>query len=124
MVGNHVSHSNRKTKRRFQPNLHTKKFFVPELNKWITVKVSAQALRTINKLGIFQFLKRQHKAGFNPRIWVKDANQEASAESKQRGYRRVEHVDANGHKTYSVTYEPQSTEPRKRVSLASLLKGH
>ncbi len=123
MVGNNVSHSNRKTKRRFQPNLHTKKFFVPELDKWITVKVSAQALRTINKLGIYQFLKRQHKAAFNPRIWVKDANEKVSADKTQRGYRRVEHVDANGHKTYTVTYEPQHTEARKKVSLASLLKG-
>ena len=47
--GNNVSKSNRKTKRKFYPNLQTKKFFIPEENKWITLKVSAAAIRTINK---------------------------------------------------------------------------
>ncbi|MFN5505843.1 MAG: 50S ribosomal protein L28, partial [Flavobacteriia bacterium] len=46
MVGNNVSHSNRKTKRRFYPNLITKKFFVPEEDNFITLKISAAALRT------------------------------------------------------------------------------
>ena len=36
LVGNHVSHSNRKTKRRFLPNLQTKKFYIPELDRWVT----------------------------------------------------------------------------------------
>jgi large subunit ribosomal protein L28 len=49
MVGNNVSHSNRKTKRRFYPNLITKKFFVPEEDNFITLKIYAAALRTINK---------------------------------------------------------------------------
>ena len=57
MVGNNVSHSNRKTKRTFSPNLQTKKFFVPESGKWITLKVSTSALRTINKKGISVALK-------------------------------------------------------------------
>ena len=46
MVGNNVSHSNRKTKRKYYPNLQTKKFFVPETGEWITLKVSANAIRT------------------------------------------------------------------------------
>ncbi|MBL17893.1 MAG: 50S ribosomal protein L28 [Crocinitomicaceae bacterium] len=50
--GNNVSHSNRKTKRKFYPNLQTKKFFLPEEDKWVTLKVSASAIRTINKKGI------------------------------------------------------------------------
>ena len=50
--GNNVSHSNRKTKRKFYPNLQTKKFFLPEQDKWVTLKVSASAIRTINKKGI------------------------------------------------------------------------
>jgi large subunit ribosomal protein L28 len=50
--GNNVSHSNRKTKRKFYPNLQTKKFFIPEEDKWVTLKVSASAIRTINKKGI------------------------------------------------------------------------
>ena len=49
MVGNNVSHSNRKTKRKFYPNLQTKKFYVPETGEWVILKVSANALRTINK---------------------------------------------------------------------------
>ncbi len=55
--GNNVSHSNIKTKRKFQPNLHTKRFFIPEENKWITLRVSANGLRTINKKGILNALK-------------------------------------------------------------------
>ena len=61
MVGNNVSHSNRKTKRTFNPNLQTKKFFVPESGKWITLKVSTSALRTINKKGISAVLKDAKK---------------------------------------------------------------
>jgi large subunit ribosomal protein L28 len=47
--GNYVSHSNIKTKRRFLPNLQTKRFFLAEEDKWITMKVSTDAIRTINK---------------------------------------------------------------------------
>ena len=57
MVGNNVSHSNRKTKRRFLPNLLTKKFYIPEEDSYITLKVSASALRTVNKKGISACLK-------------------------------------------------------------------
>jgi len=49
ITGNNVSHSKRRTKRKFYPNLQTKKFFVPEEDKWITLKVSATALRAIDK---------------------------------------------------------------------------
>ena len=52
IVGNYVSFSNKKTKRKFNPNLQLKKFFVPELGEWITLKVSTSAMRTINKKGI------------------------------------------------------------------------
>ncbi len=64
MVGNNVSHSNRKTKRRFYPNLVTKKFFVPEDNSYITLKVSTAALRTINKKGITACLKEAREKGY------------------------------------------------------------
>jgi large subunit ribosomal protein L28 len=64
MVGNNVSHSNRKTKRRFYPNLVTKKFFVPEDNSYITLKVSTAALRTINKKGISDCLKEAREKGY------------------------------------------------------------
>jgi len=64
MVGNNVSHSNRKTKRRFLPNLVTKKFYVPEENTVITLKVSTSAIRTINKKGISACLKDARAKGF------------------------------------------------------------
>lgn len=64
IVGNTVSHSNIKTKRRFYPNLQTKRFFIPEEDKWITLKVSTSALRTINKKGIAACLKEAREKGF------------------------------------------------------------
>jgi large subunit ribosomal protein L28 len=64
IVGNRVSHSNHKTKRTFMPNLQTKKFFIAEEDKWITLKVSTSALRTINKIGINAALKKARAKGF------------------------------------------------------------
>ena len=52
MAGNNVSHAKNRTKRKFYPNLQTKKFFVPETGETIILKVSANAIRTINKKGI------------------------------------------------------------------------
>jgi large subunit ribosomal protein L28 len=70
--GNHVSHSNRKTKRRFLPNLHKKRFYVPETKEWISLKVSSAALRTINKLGIYDYLKKLEKKGVDTGIVLRD----------------------------------------------------
>lgn len=64
MNGNSVSHSNIKTKRKFYPNLQTKKFFIPEENKFVTLKVSTSAIRTINKIGISAALKEAKDKGF------------------------------------------------------------
>lgn len=61
--GNNVSHSNRKTKRRFVPNIQKKRFFVPELDKFVTLRVSTSAMRTINKLGVYAFIKKLHTKG-------------------------------------------------------------
>ena len=62
MVGNNVSHSNIKTKRRFYPNLQTKRFYIPETGEWVTLKLSTSAIKTINKNGITptinKFLKK------------------------------------------------------------------
>lgn len=63
ITGNNVSHSNRKTKRRFEPNLHIKKFWVPEMEAWVTLKVSSAGIRTINKKGIYQALLDADKSG-------------------------------------------------------------
>ncbi|MEQ8907384.1 50S ribosomal protein L28 [Ekhidna sp.] len=62
-VGNNVSHANNKTKRRFNPNLQKKRFYLPEEDKWITLKVSTSALRTINKNGITSVLKKARANG-------------------------------------------------------------
>lgn len=64
MGGNNVSHSNIKTKRKFNPNLHTKKFYVPELDEWVVLKVSAHGLRTINKKGIWNCIIDASKKGY------------------------------------------------------------
>ena len=56
-TGNSVSHSNIKTKRRFLPNLQTKRFFFAEEDRWVSLKVSTDALRTINKNGLSTVIK-------------------------------------------------------------------
>ena len=61
--GNSVSHSNIKTKRRFLPNLQTKRFFLAEEDKWITLKVSTEGLRTINKNGLYSIVKQLRANG-------------------------------------------------------------
>jgi large subunit ribosomal protein L28 len=61
--GNSVSHSNIKTKRRFLPNLQNKRFFLAEEDKWITLKVSSEGLRTINKNGLYSVIKKLRAAG-------------------------------------------------------------
>ena len=63
LTGNSVSHSNVKTKRRFYPNLQTKRFYIPEEDRWITLKVSAAAIRTINKNGITAVISKFIKKG-------------------------------------------------------------
>ncbi len=64
MVGNNVSHSKRRTKRTFDVNLFTKKFFYVEENCWISLKLSAAGLRTINKKGLDAALKDAVAAGY------------------------------------------------------------
>jgi large subunit ribosomal protein L28 len=61
--GNSVSHSNIKTKRRFLPNLQTKRFFLAEEDKWITLKVSTEGLRTIDKNGLYSVVKQLRANG-------------------------------------------------------------
>jgi large subunit ribosomal protein L28 len=63
VAGNSVSHSNAKTRRRFLPNLQKKKFFIPETGETITLKVSTSALKSINKLGIFAYMKKLERKG-------------------------------------------------------------
>ncbi len=64
MGGNSVSHSNIKTKRKFNPNLQTKRFYIPEEGKFITLKVSTAGIRTINKKGISVALKEAREKGY------------------------------------------------------------
>ncbi len=62
-IGNNVSHSKRRTKRTFSPNLRQKRFFLEEESRWVTLKVSAAGMRTIAKVGVLTALRRAQKAG-------------------------------------------------------------
>lgn len=64
MVGNNVSHAMNKTKRKFNANLITKRFYIVEEDKWIKLKISTSALKTINKKGISAVLKESREKGF------------------------------------------------------------
>jgi large subunit ribosomal protein L28 len=63
LTGNSVSHSNIKTKRRFLPNLQTKRFFYAEEDRWVTIKLSTEAIRTINKNGLASVIKQLRAEG-------------------------------------------------------------
>ena len=63
MGGHKVSHSNIKTKRRFLPNLQTKRYYLAEEEKWITLKVSTEGIRIINKNGLYSVIKELRKQG-------------------------------------------------------------
>ncbi|MFC6268755.1 50S ribosomal protein L28 [Frigoriflavimonas asaccharolytica] len=64
MVGNNVSHANNKTKRRFEINLLEKKFYLPETEQQVSLRVSAHGLRIINKIGIEEAILRGTRGGF------------------------------------------------------------
>lgn len=64
MSGNNVSHSNRKTRRKFLPNIQTKKFFWAEEDVWVTLNVSAAGIRNISKKGLNECLKEAREKGF------------------------------------------------------------
>ncbi|MDE6145188.1 MAG: 50S ribosomal protein L28 [Muribaculaceae bacterium] len=64
MTGNNVSHSKRRTKRKFNVNLFTKKFFWPERQAWISLTISANGLRTINKLGLNAAMRQAEEKGY------------------------------------------------------------
>ena len=64
MVGNNVSHSKRRTKRTFQPNLFDKKFYLAEEDRYVSIRVSAKGIRTINKNGLKATLDGAVKKGF------------------------------------------------------------
>jgi len=62
-AGNHVSHAHNKAKRTFDLNLQKKRFFIPEEDRWVTLRVSANTIKTINKKGISAVLKEARKKG-------------------------------------------------------------
>ncbi len=61
--GNHVSHAHNKAKRRFEINLQKKRFYLPEEKRWVTLRVSAKTLKTINKNGVEAVLREARKQG-------------------------------------------------------------
>jgi large subunit ribosomal protein L28 len=64
IVGNNVSHSKRRTKRKFLPNLFVKKYYLPEEDRWVTLKVSASGIRLISKKGLATVLKEAREKGY------------------------------------------------------------
>jgi large subunit ribosomal protein L28 len=64
IVGNNVSHSKRRTKRKFYPNLFVKRFFLAEEERWISLKVSTSGIRLINKKGLTAVLKQAKEKGY------------------------------------------------------------
>ena len=57
MVGNNVSHAHNKTRRRFLPNLQKKRIWIPEEKKWVTLKITAKAMKTLDKKGYRAMIK-------------------------------------------------------------------
>ena len=88
---------------------------------WSAFSSAQSLLRNMEKIGTYQYLKQQLAAGFDPKVWVEDKKSIAAVKKAKRGYRRVENVDANGHKTYSVTYEPVAKNDRK-IKLSKIIK--
>jgi large subunit ribosomal protein L28 len=68
MVGNNVSHSKRRTKRKFDVNLFKKRYYLPNEDRWVLLTVSAAGMRTINKNGVSAALKNAHEKGFIEKI--------------------------------------------------------
>jgi large subunit ribosomal protein L28 len=64
MIGNNVSHSKRRTKRKFLPNLFNKKYFLAEEKRWISLKISAAGIRLIDKKGLTTALKEAKEKGY------------------------------------------------------------
>ena len=64
MVGNNVAHAMNKTKRKFSVNLVKKRFYIAEEDRWVSLKISTAALKTINKNGIAAVLKKAKADGF------------------------------------------------------------
>ncbi|HTO14913.1 MAG TPA: 50S ribosomal protein L28 [Edaphocola sp.] len=65
ITGHKVSFSNKKSKRRFLPNLQTKRFYLAEEDRWVTIKLSSDAIRTINKNGLLSVVKGMRSKGIN-----------------------------------------------------------
>ncbi|MCL4263934.1 MAG: 50S ribosomal protein L28 [Anaerolineae bacterium] len=59
LAGNNVSFSQKKTRRRFLPNLQTKKIYIPELDRTVSIRMSARALRTVDKVGLMTYLNNE-----------------------------------------------------------------
>lgn len=64
ITGNHVSHSNIKTRRKFYPNLQYKRFWLAEENRWVQLRVTPKGMKTINKIGLVEAMRRAEVNGF------------------------------------------------------------
>ena len=63
VTGNNVSHANNRTRRRFLPNLQNRRFWVQSENRWVSMRISGAALRTIDKLGIDAVIAKMRAEG-------------------------------------------------------------
>jgi len=70
IVGNNVSHANNRTKRKFYPNLFKKRFFLEDENRWIDLRVSANGIKTITKIGLKEALKKAQAKGFYQNLLI------------------------------------------------------
>jgi large subunit ribosomal protein L28 len=64
IIGNNVSHSKRRTKRKFYPNLFVKRYYLPEEGRWISLKITTSGIRLINKKGLTAVLKEAKDKGY------------------------------------------------------------
>jgi large subunit ribosomal protein L28 len=64
IIGNNVSHSKRRTKRKFYPNLFVKRYYLPEEGRWISLKITTSGIRLINKKGLTAVLKEAKEKGY------------------------------------------------------------
>ena len=87
MVGNNVSHSKKRTKRKFYPNLFDKKFYLPEEDRWIKLRVSAHGIRIINKKGLNSALKDAGKRASSQVINIFNRIRKWLKKEKATGYR-------------------------------------
>ena len=121
MFGNNVSHAMNKTRRRFDINLIKKRFYIPEEDKWITLKIKASVLKTINKKGISAVIK---DAKAQAADIIEQAKKRAVLivdEETVRGQEEREKIIAQGHSEIESERNRVTEELRKQVATLAVV---